>query len=117
MPGGQRNEKAPFTALLVVQVDAALDLSHTQNIGKLISDRFPSAQFLIVSLKEGMFNNANVLFRTHFVNGASTVQRTARSGTARSSRKTGDEDNGQPKPVKKGRTEKTCQENRSLANA
>jgi structural maintenance of chromosome 2 len=29
-----------------------------------------------VSLKEGMFNNANVLFRTRFVDGVSTVTRT-----------------------------------------
>jgi len=28
-----------------------------------------------VSLKEGMFNNANVLFRTKFVDGSSTVER------------------------------------------
>ncbi|GAU36209.1 hypothetical protein TSUD_363640 [Trifolium subterraneum] len=33
-------------------------------------------EFIVVSLKEGMFNNANVLFRTKFVDGVSTVQRT-----------------------------------------
>ena len=33
-------------------------------------------QFIIVSLKDGMFNNANVLFRTRFVDGMSSVQRT-----------------------------------------
>ncbi|KAH9618993.1 hypothetical protein KSS87_004857 [Heliosperma pusillum] len=32
--------------------------------------------FIVVSLKEGMFNNANVIFRTKFVDGVSTVQRT-----------------------------------------
>ncbi|KAI9161934.1 hypothetical protein LWI28_022156 [Acer negundo] len=32
--------------------------------------------FIVVSLKQGMFNNANVLFRTKFVDGVSTVQRT-----------------------------------------
>ncbi len=31
----------------------------------------------MVSLKDGMFNNANVLFRTKFVDGMSTVSRTA----------------------------------------
>ena len=30
----------------------------------------------MVSLKEGMFNNANVVFRTKFVDGLSTVKRT-----------------------------------------
>ncbi|KAK4838394.1 hypothetical protein QYF36_013430 [Acer negundo] len=33
-------------------------------------------EFIVVSLKQGMFNNANVLFRTKFVDGVSTVQRT-----------------------------------------
>ncbi|KAK9083184.1 hypothetical protein Scep_029655 [Stephania cephalantha] len=60
-------------------VDAALDLSHTQNIGRMIKTHFPHSQFIVVSLKEGMFNNANVLFRTKFVDGVSTVQRTIAS--------------------------------------
>lgn len=33
-------------------------------------------QFIVVSLKDGMFNNANVIFRTAFVEGMSTVIRT-----------------------------------------
>merc|ERR1711981_1016642 len=37
---------------------------------------FKAAQFIVVSLKEGMFNNANVVFRTKFVDGVSTVART-----------------------------------------
>ena len=36
-------------------------------------------QFIVVSLKEGMFNNANVIFRTKFVDGVSTVTRTVPS--------------------------------------
>lgn len=37
---------------------------------------FPfSLKFIVVSLKEGMFNNANVLFKTKFVDGVSTVAR------------------------------------------
>ena len=59
-----------------MQVDAALDLSHTQNIGRMIKQHFPQSQFIVVSLKEGMFNNANVIFRTKFVDGVSTVART-----------------------------------------
>lgn len=58
------------------QVDAALDLSHTQNIGRMIKQHFPQSQFLVVSLKEGMFSNANVIYRTKFVDGVSTVTRT-----------------------------------------
>ena len=58
-----------------MQVDAALDLSHTQNIGRMIKQHFPQSQFIVVSLKEGMFSNANILFRTKFVDGCSTVTR------------------------------------------
>lgn len=65
-----------------MQVDAALDLSHTQNIGRMIKLHFPQSQFVVVSLKEGMFNNANVLFRTKFVDGLSTVTRTVAPGAA-----------------------------------
>ena len=32
-------------------------------------------QFIVVSLKDGMFNNANVLYKTKFVDGVSTVTR------------------------------------------
>lgn len=38
-----------------------------------------SLQFVVVSLKDGMFTNANVLFKTKFVDGMSTVTRTALS--------------------------------------
>lgn len=34
---------------------------------------------MVVSLKDGMFANANVLFKTKFVEGMSTVSRTALS--------------------------------------
>ena len=34
------------------EVDAALDLSHTQNIGRMIRTHFPYSQFIVVSLKE-----------------------------------------------------------------
>ena len=57
------------------EVDAALDLSHTQNIGKLLKTRFRTSQFILVSLKDGMYNNANVLFRTKFLDGVSQVER------------------------------------------
>ncbi|CAI8607534.1 unnamed protein product [Vicia faba] len=87
LSGGQRSLLAlslilalllfkPAPLYILDEVDAALDLSHTQNIGKMIKNHFPHSQFIVVSLKEGMFNNANVLFRTKFVDGVSTVQRT-----------------------------------------
>jgi structural maintenance of chromosome 2 len=43
----------------------------------MISQHFPQSQFIIISLKEGMFNNANVLFKTQFVDGVSKVERRA----------------------------------------
>ena len=66
----------PAPIYILDEVDAALDLSHTQNIGRMIKSHFPQSQFIVVSLKEGMFSNANVIFRTKFVDGVSTVTRT-----------------------------------------
>lgn len=66
----------PAPIYILDEVDAALDLNHTQNIGRMIKEHFPESQFIVVSLKEGMFNNANVIFRTKFVDGVSTVTRT-----------------------------------------
>lgn len=40
---------------------------------------FLSLQFVVVSLKDGMFTNANVLYKTKFVDGMSAVTRTALS--------------------------------------
>ncbi|KAL5810883.1 hypothetical protein ACOSQ4_027451 [Xanthoceras sorbifolium] len=87
LSGGQRSLLAlslilalllfkPAPLYILDEVDAALDLSHTQNIGRMIKTHFPHSQFIVVSLKEGMFNNANVIFQTKFVDGVSTVQRT-----------------------------------------
>ena len=66
----------PAPMYILDEVDAALDLSHTQNIGVMLRAHFKASQFVVVSLKEGMFNNANVVFRTKFVDGVSTVART-----------------------------------------
>lgn len=87
LSGGQRSLLAlslilalllfkPAPMYILDEVDAALDLSHTQNIGLMLRTHFSSSQFIVVSLKEGMFNNANVIFRTKFVDGVSAVSRT-----------------------------------------
>ncbi|CCH60957.1 hypothetical protein TBLA_0D04610 [Henningerozyma blattae CBS 6284] len=84
LSGGQRSLVAlslilallqfrPAPMYILDEVDAALDLSHTQNIGHLIKTRFKGAQFIVVSLKEGMFTNANRVFRTRFQDGTSVV--------------------------------------------
>ncbi|KAH7886786.1 condensin complex subunit SMC2 [Phlebopus sp. FC_14] len=72
----------PAPMYILDEIDAALDLSHTQHIGHLFRTRFKGSQFIVVSLKEGLFTNANVLFRTRFRDGTSIVERTAeRSGS------------------------------------
>ncbi|KAK7206631.1 condensin subunit [Myxozyma melibiosi] len=84
LSGGQRSLVAlslimallqfkPAPMYILDEVDAALDLSHTQNIGKLIKTRFKGSQFIVVSLKDGLFSNANRVFRTRFQEGTSVV--------------------------------------------
>lgn len=91
LSGGQRSLVAlslilsmllfkPAPIYILDEVDAALDLSHTQNIGNMLKKHFKHSQFIIVSLKDGMFSNANVLFRTQFIDGMSTVSRHAQKG-------------------------------------
>ena len=67
-------QNSPAPMYILDEVDAALDLSHTQNIGRLIRTRFKGSQFIVVSLKDGMFGNANLIFRTMFMDGTSVVQ-------------------------------------------
>ncbi|ODN04566.1 Structural maintenance of chromosomes protein 2 [Orchesella cincta] len=67
---------APF--YILDEVDAALDLSHTQNIGVVIQNQFKGTQFICVSLKDGMFSNANVLFTAKHEGGKSVVTRIAK---------------------------------------
>lgn len=64
---------APF--YILDEIDAALDLSHTANLGVMIKEHFPQSQFIVVSLKDGMFSNANVLYKVAFVDGSSRVER------------------------------------------
>ncbi|TFY57528.1 hypothetical protein EVJ58_g6964 [Rhodofomes roseus] len=81
----------PAPMYILDEIDAALDLSHTQHIGQLFRTRFKGSQFIVVSLKEGLFTNANVLFRTRFRDGTSIVERTAQRSTS-SLYSTGDRD-------------------------
>ena len=94
LSGGQRSLVAlslilslllfkPAPLYILDEVDSALDLSHTQNIGQMLKNHFKHSQFIVVSLKDGMFNNANVLFRTKFVDGMSTVSRTTQDQSRR----------------------------------
>jgi structural maintenance of chromosome 2 len=59
----------PAPMYILDEIDAALDLSHTQHIG---------------TLKEVLFTNANVLFRARFRDGTSVVERTAQRSNSSS---------------------------------
>ncbi|KAI8903905.1 condensin complex component SMC2-like protein [Powellomyces hirtus] len=100
LSGGQRSlialslilsllQYKPAPMYILDEVDSALDLSHTQNIGTLIRTRFGTAQFIVVSLKDGMFNNANTLFRTKFRDGVSNVERTSQRDKGSSANSSG----------------------------
>jgi structural maintenance of chromosome 2 len=63
LSGGQRSLLAlslilslllfkPAPMYILDEVDAALDLSHTQNIGNMLRTYFSHSQFIVVSLKE-----------------------------------------------------------------
>lgn len=88
LSGGQRSLLALCLILSILrvrqapiyildEVDAALDPSHTQNIGVMLNTYFPSSQFLLVSLKDGMFRNANVVYHVRNHQGYSEVSRVA----------------------------------------
>ena len=96
----------PAPMYILDEVDAALDLSHTQNIGNMLKTHFSQSQFIVVSLKEGMFNNANVIFRTKFVDGVSTVSRTIGVGSSSRARALKD-DNAIRKKQKSSRGRQT----------
>lgn len=94
LSGGQRSLVAlslvlamllfkPAPLYILDEVDAALDVMHTANIGKMLKKHFTKSQFIIVSLKDGMFNNANVLYQTKFVDGFSAVVRTEKSNRSK----------------------------------
>lgn len=64
---------APF--YILDEIDSAMDLSHTENVGYIISKFFPQSQFIVISLKGGLFNAANIIFRTSLNDGKSQIQR------------------------------------------
>jgi len=86
LSGGQRSLLAlslilailrfkPAPMYILDEIDAALDISNTANIGTMLQKHFQSSQFIIISLKDEMFKNANVLFQTEFVDGISRIKR------------------------------------------
>lgn len=41
----------------------------------MLAQNFKQSQFILISLKEGMYQNANVLYKVSFVDGVSKVER------------------------------------------
>uniref|UniRef100_A0A3B0MVV8 Structural maintenance of chromosomes protein n=1 Tax=Theileria annulata TaxID=5874 RepID=A0A3B0MVV8_THEAN len=110
LSGGQRSLLAlalilamlkvkPAPIYILDEIDAALDLSHTQNIGKMVKQQFQYSQFIIISLKEGMFTNANILFKVKFINGKSTVTRHSNSDNTQKSIETEDDFNNKRQKI------------------
>ncbi|KAL6122432.1 hypothetical protein NUSPORA_00513 [Nucleospora cyclopteri] len=64
---------APF--YIFDEIDAALDLSFTQHIGEIIKNEFKNAQFIVVSLKNNMFDNANRVFKVFIEDHKSRIKR------------------------------------------
>ncbi|AFM97729.1 chromosome segregation ATPase [Encephalitozoon hellem ATCC 50504] len=86
LSGGQRSLVAlclifsmltyrPSSFYIFDEIDSALDLSYTQGIGEIIKKEFDSAQFIVVSLKSGMFDNANNIFKVYLQDGKSRICR------------------------------------------
>lgn len=62
---------APF--YIFDEIDAALDLNYTQSIGEIIKREFNNAQFIIISLKNGMYDNANSVYKVFIKDGKSKI--------------------------------------------
>ena len=84
LSGGQRSLVAlslilsllrykPAPMYILDEIDSALDPDNTQNIGHTFRTRFKESQFIVISLKEGMFSNASVIFNARLREGASSV--------------------------------------------
>eukprot|EP01105_Mastigella_eilhardi_P016332 TRINITY_DN3726_c0_g1_i4.p2 TRINITY_DN3726_c0_g1~~TRINITY_DN3726_c0_g1_i4.p2 ORF type:complete len:595 (-),score=219.64 TRINITY_DN3726_c0_g1_i4:2187-3971(-) len=119
LSGGQRSLLAlsiilallrfkPAPMYILDEIDAALDPSHTQNIGQILRTHFSKSQFIVVSLKKGMYQNANVLFKTKCVDGISTVSRHTGEGIGNL---VGGADAAAPQMPPKPRREKKEREN------
>lgn len=73
LSGGQRSLLAlslilslllfkPAPMYILDEVDAALDLSHTQNIGNMLKTHFSQSQFVVVSLKVSLCQSLRLVF-------------------------------------------------------
>ncbi|KAK6089489.1 hypothetical protein P3W45_001488 [Vairimorpha bombi] len=62
---------APF--YIFDEIDSALDLSYTQSIGEIIKKEFDKSQFIVISLKNGMYENADNVYKVFLKDGKSNI--------------------------------------------
>ncbi|WUR02683.1 structural maintenance of chromosomes protein 2 (SMC2) [Vairimorpha necatrix] len=62
---------APF--YIFDEIDSALDLSYTQSIGEIIKHEFRKSQFIIISLKNGMYESADNVYKVFLKDGKSNI--------------------------------------------
>lgn len=55
----------PAPMYILDEVDAALDLSHTQNIGNMLKTHFSQSQFIVVSLKVRTHRRPRSKYKSH----------------------------------------------------
>ncbi|KAI1239788.1 hypothetical protein IHE44_0011220 [Lamprotornis superbus] len=82
LPGARAMLAATKTHNVFVGMEFRVALGQTwkENLTELSGGQRPAPvyildEFIVVSLKDGMFNNANVLYKTRFVDGVSTIAR------------------------------------------
>ncbi|EQB59844.1 chromosome segregation protein [Vairimorpha apis BRL 01] len=55
------------------EIDSALDLNYTQNIGEILKKEFNNSQFIVISLKNGLYENANNVYKVFIKDGKSNI--------------------------------------------
>merc|ERR1711976_394427 len=65
---------SPSPIYILDEIDAALDLEHTHKISRSLKEEFKGSQFIIISLHEKMFTNADSLYLTFLVEGSSNIK-------------------------------------------
>lgn len=66
-------KESPAPVYILDEIDSALDIENTQNIGLMIKTHFKGSQFIIISLKEQMNYNASTIYRVSNTDGKSAV--------------------------------------------
>lgn len=66
---------SPSPIYILDEIDAALDLEHTHKISRSLREDFSGSQFIIISLHEKMFTNADSIYLTFIFEGRSQIKK------------------------------------------